>query len=94
MTIIPLWDPKLAITEVQRCHDKGAKAVAFSENLNPLGLPSIYSGAWDDFFAVVDELRVPLCTHIGCLHRAHYCSRRSVWRNCGEHQSELGQLDH
>ena len=65
MTIIPLWDSELAITEVQRCHEKGAKAVAFSENLHPLRLPSIHSGAWDNFFAVVDELKVPLCTHIG-----------------------------
>ena len=65
MIIIPLWDVDLACEEALRCAGKGAKAIAFSENLHPLGLPSIHSGAWDKFFAVADETGMPLCTHIG-----------------------------
>jgi predicted TIM-barrel fold metal-dependent hydrolase len=65
MTLIPLWDVDLACAEALRCAGKGAKAIAFSENLHPLGLPSIHSGAWDKFFAVADETGMPLCTHIG-----------------------------
>ena len=65
LVIVPLWDTDLAIREVHRCADKGGKAVAFSENLHPLGLPSIHSGAWDGFFAAVAETNMPLCTHIG-----------------------------
>lgn len=65
MIIVPLWDTRLAVEETLRCADKGAKAIAFSENLHPLGFPSIHSGAWDDFFAVVNETKMPLCTHIG-----------------------------
>lgn len=65
MVIVPLWDTRLAVEETLRCAAKGAKAIAFSENLHPLGFPSIHSGAWDDFFAVVNETKMPLCTHIG-----------------------------
>jgi predicted TIM-barrel fold metal-dependent hydrolase len=65
MIIVPLWDTQLAVEETLRCAGKGAKAIAFSENLHPLGFPSIHSGAWDDFFAVVNETKMPLCTHIG-----------------------------
>ncbi|WP_231127484.1 amidohydrolase family protein, partial [Mycobacterium colombiense] len=65
MVIIPLWDTRLAVEETLRCAGKGAKAIAFSENLHPLGFPSIHSGAWDDFFAAVNETKMPLCTHIG-----------------------------
>jgi predicted TIM-barrel fold metal-dependent hydrolase len=65
LIIVPLWDPALAISEVHRCAERGAKAVAFSENLHPLGLPSIHSGAWDDFFSAINETEMPLCTHIG-----------------------------
>ena len=65
MIIVPFWDTKLAIDEVHRCAGKGAKAIAFSENLHPLGFPSIHSGEWDGFFAAANETKMPLCTHIG-----------------------------
>ena len=65
LVIVPLWDQDLAIQEVHRCADKGGKAIAFSENLHPMGLPSIHSGAWDNFFSAVEEVDMPLCTHIG-----------------------------
>jgi predicted TIM-barrel fold metal-dependent hydrolase len=65
LIILPLWDEDLAIAELHRGVIMGAKAVAFSENLHPLGLPSIHSGRWSRFFAAIDESGVPLCTHIG-----------------------------
>ena len=65
MTLIPLWDVDLACEETLRCAGKGGKAIAFSENMHPLGFPSIHSGAWDKFFAVINETEMPLCTHIG-----------------------------
>ena len=65
MIIVPLWDTALAIAEVHRCADKGAKAIAFSENVHAIGFPSIHSGEWDAFFAAANETKMPLCTHIG-----------------------------
>ena len=65
MIIVPLWDTALAVAEVHRCADKGAKAIAFSENVHALGFPSIHSGEWDSFFAAANETKMPLCTHIG-----------------------------
>jgi predicted TIM-barrel fold metal-dependent hydrolase len=65
LVIVPLYDQDLAIEEVHRTAAKGAKAVTFSENLHPLGFPSIHSGEWDKFFAAVCEAKMPLCTHIG-----------------------------
>ena len=65
MVIVPLWEPRPAVAEVHRCADKGAKAIAFSENVYPLGFPSIHSGEWDGFFAAANETKMPLCTHIG-----------------------------
>ena len=65
MIIVPLWDTALAVAEVHRCAAKGAKAIAFSENVHALGFPSIHSGEWDGFFAAANETKMPLCTHIG-----------------------------
>src|SRR5580658_2406388 len=55
MTLIPLWDARLAATEVRRCAEKGSHAVSFPEAPPALGLPSIYSDYWDPFFAACQE---------------------------------------
>jgi predicted TIM-barrel fold metal-dependent hydrolase len=67
MVIVPLWDPTLARDEVLRCAEKGAKAVAFSENPAALGLPSIHDKGryWDPLFEATNDTGMPLCMHIG-----------------------------
>jgi predicted TIM-barrel fold metal-dependent hydrolase len=65
LTLIPLWDPELAANEVRRCAEKGAFAVAFSENPARLRLPSIHSGHWDPFFAACEESDTVVNLHIG-----------------------------
>lgn len=68
--LVPMWDPDLAAKEAQRTHAKGARAVAFSENPVPLGLPSFHTDHWDRFFDVVEELDMPLSTHFGSSSQA------------------------
>ena len=65
LTLIPLWDPVLAAAEVRRCAEKGSHAVCFSEEPSQLGLPSIYSDAWEPFFAACDETKTVINMHIG-----------------------------
>ena len=67
MTIIPLWDPVAAATEIRRCADKGSFAVSFSENPYHLGLPSVHDQDrfWDPLFDVCQETETVLCMHIG-----------------------------
>ncbi|MGH9188253.1 MAG: amidohydrolase family protein [Acidimicrobiales bacterium] len=67
LTMIPLWDPTLAATEIHRSADKGSFAVAFSENPHPLGLPSIHNKDrfWDPFIAACEETGTVVCMHIG-----------------------------
>ena len=65
LSIVPLWDPKLAAAEVRRMADRGAVTVAFSENPAALGLPSIHSGLWDPFIAACDETDTVVSMHIG-----------------------------
>lgn len=65
LTLIPLWDPELAAQEIRRCAAKGSHAVAFSENPQPLGLPSLHTDHWDPFFAACQETETVVCMHIG-----------------------------
>ncbi len=65
LTLLPLWDVDLCAAEVHRCAAKGANAVAFSENPHKLGLPSMYSGAWDPLWQACEETETTVSMHIG-----------------------------
>jgi len=67
LVLIPLWDPAAAAVEMERCAAKGATAVAFSENPEPLGLPTIHDlgGYWDPFLRAAEETGMVICMHVG-----------------------------
>jgi len=68
--IIPLqlpWlaDVALAAAEVRANAARGFRAVSFPEFPAQLGLPSIFSGHWDPFFAACEETATVVCLHTG-----------------------------
>jgi predicted TIM-barrel fold metal-dependent hydrolase len=67
LIIIPLWDPVAAAVEMERCAAKGATAFAFSENPEPLGLPTIHDPKryWDPVLAAAQDLQMVVCMHVG-----------------------------
>ena len=67
MVLLPYWDPKLAVAELHRAKAKGAVAVAFSENPNRQGFPSLQDKDryWDPVFAAAAEAEMVLCLHFG-----------------------------
>jgi predicted TIM-barrel fold metal-dependent hydrolase len=69
LTIVPLWDVRLAVEELRRCAGKGSYALTFPEDPSALGLPSVYSGEWDPLFAECEATETVLCMHIGSSSR-------------------------
>jgi predicted TIM-barrel fold metal-dependent hydrolase len=67
LTIIPLWDPQLAVKELERTAAKGSHSFCFTENPEPLGLPTITdpSGYWDPVFEAANATEQVLSIHIG-----------------------------
>ncbi|MBY8862330.1 amidohydrolase [Nocardia sp. CA2R105] len=67
LVLIPLWDPKLAVAELERCAGKGATTFAFSENPAPIGLPTIHDagGYWDPVMAAANDLEMVVSMHVG-----------------------------
>jgi predicted TIM-barrel fold metal-dependent hydrolase len=68
--IIPLqlpWlaDVGVAASELRANAARGFKAVSFPEFPAQLGLPSIFSGQWDPFFAACEETDTVVCLHTG-----------------------------
>jgi predicted TIM-barrel fold metal-dependent hydrolase len=64
---IPLWDVDEAVKEVERCAPRGAKAIAFTENLGQLELPTLYDrdAYWDPLWKVAEEAGLVICMHQG-----------------------------
>jgi predicted TIM-barrel fold metal-dependent hydrolase len=60
-----LADVELAADEVLRNAARGFRAVSFPEFPAQLGLPSIFSGKWDPFFAACAETETVVCLHTG-----------------------------
>jgi predicted TIM-barrel fold metal-dependent hydrolase len=71
LMILPLWDPVAAAREIERCAAKGARGVAFSENPEPLGLPTVFDPKryWDPVFAAAESCELVVCMHIGSSSR-------------------------
>jgi len=67
--VLPLNDVDQAVAELHRVIDKGAKAIAFSENPTVLGLPSVHTAHWDPLWAVANDANLPVCMHIGSSSR-------------------------
>jgi predicted TIM-barrel fold metal-dependent hydrolase len=67
LTIIPLWDPQLAVREIERTAAKGSRSFCFSENFEPLGLPTIHdpSHYWDPVIGAANDTGQVLSIHIG-----------------------------
>ncbi|MFC5752440.1 amidohydrolase family protein, partial [Actinomadura rugatobispora] len=67
LILIPLWDPRLAVKEMERCANKGATTFAFSENPEPLGLPTIHDkdGYWEPVMAAANDLEMVVSMHVG-----------------------------
>ena len=67
LMLIPMWDPALAVKEMERMAAKGVTAFAFSENPEPFGLPTIHdtNGYWDPVMAAANELEMVASMHVG-----------------------------
>ena len=71
LTIIPLWDPAEAAIEIRRNAARGGHAVCFSENPEPLGLPTIWdpNRYWNPVWEACQETETVVCMHIGSSSR-------------------------
>ena len=70
-----LADPMVAATEMRRNADRGFKAVAFSENPEKLGLPSIYKEDWEPFLRACEETGTVINLHVASSSETMFPSR-------------------
>jgi len=73
-----LGDAEIAADEIRRNAERGFTSVSFSENPERLGLPSLYSDAWDPFFRACEETGTVVNLHVGSSSETIVPSRDSA----------------
>jgi predicted TIM-barrel fold metal-dependent hydrolase len=65
--LIPLWDPQLAVQEMERQAARGVTTFFFSEEPSKLGLPTMHdgSGYWEPVLAAANEMELVISMHVG-----------------------------
>jgi predicted TIM-barrel fold metal-dependent hydrolase len=63
--IVPMWDVDLAVAEVHRIGQKGARSISFLETPHVQGFPSFLSGYWDPMLTALCDENMVLSLHIG-----------------------------
>lgn len=63
--ILPLWDVDASTAELERNADRGCRSICFSEIPARLGLPSMYTQAWDPLLASCEAAGVVVSVHVG-----------------------------
>ena len=71
LAYLPMWDIDRAIAELEWAHDHGLKGVNFPA-LRDGELLEYNDPAWDPFWAVCEERKLPLVTHVGAGGKANY----------------------
>lgn len=77
LALVPYWDPKLAVKEVERVVAKGVKGISFPDNPTVQGAPSIHNEVWESLWKVCNDNRVVVNCHIGTGHPPPHPSMES-----------------
>jgi predicted TIM-barrel fold metal-dependent hydrolase len=64
--LIPFWDVKLAVEELERCQDRlGLSGFTMTDSPEAWGQPSLNDAYWNPLWAVAQERGLPVNFHIG-----------------------------
>ena len=72
--ILPTWDMKATVAEIERLAAKGFHTVSVSENPTTQGLPSIHNEYWEPFFKAIADTDTTIALHIGSGNPAPHAS--------------------
>lgn len=65
VAVMPLWDIGLCVKEAQRAaNELGLHSVAMAGEGHLAGLPDLGQAAWDPFYEVISDLKLPINIHI------------------------------
>jgi uncharacterized protein len=80
---VPIHDIELAVAEVHRVVDLGAKSLQLPVFPNELGLPDYFDERYVPLLKTIEETGLPICCHIGLKTTLEDVARRDPTPNMG-----------
>lgn len=80
---VPIHDIDLAIAEVRRVVELGAKSLQLPVFPTEVGMPDYYDERYSPLFALIEETGLPICCHIGLSTTLDDLARRDPTPNGG-----------
>lgn len=77
MIILPIWDMKATIAEIERMSAHGVHNISFTDNPAQIGLPSLHNEYWEPLWKACCDHDMMLNCHIGTGARAAHASNES-----------------
>jgi predicted TIM-barrel fold metal-dependent hydrolase len=65
ITALPFWDVDLAVAELERCVEKGHKAINFCNQPQDYGEPPLAHTHWDPIWSAAQAAGIPVNFHVG-----------------------------
>jgi predicted TIM-barrel fold metal-dependent hydrolase len=65
MALLPWWDIKATVKEIERCAAMGLKGVNTNSDPHRNGLPDLGDAHWDPLWEICSDLNLPINFHIG-----------------------------
>ncbi|HEX7742370.1 MAG TPA: amidohydrolase family protein, partial [Sphingobium sp.] len=75
--LVPYWDPKLVVEEIERVARKGCHAISFCDNPAVKGYASIHNDAWEPMWKACADNDICINIHIGSGAQAPHASMES-----------------
>jgi predicted TIM-barrel fold metal-dependent hydrolase len=86
MALIPWWDVKLAVAEIERCHGMGLRGVNTNTDPHTSGLPPLSEKYWDPMWEACSGLNLPVNFHIGASDESMSWFGAGNWPNHNENE--------
>jgi predicted TIM-barrel fold metal-dependent hydrolase len=67
MTMLPFWDIKESVAEMQRAYEMGHKGVLFAARYDKAGFPRLIDDYWEPVLGQAQEMGLSLNFHVGFL---------------------------
>ncbi len=72
--LLPTWDMKATVAEIERLAAKGCVAVSLNENPTMQNLPSVHNEYWEPMWKAIADNNMVICLHIGAGNPAPHAS--------------------
>jgi predicted TIM-barrel fold metal-dependent hydrolase len=79
MAVLPFWDIKASVAEVERIHGMGLRGITMAGNPHLGGLPDLGQPEWEPLYEVLSHYKMPINIHVGSTSSTSANDHKVAW---------------